>query len=199
MRHLALLLLAAGFLVLSAAPASAEPHGAGRRPHWNCPDGITLYSGGSPAFKLATRQAATEWNTVMGRRAHRDIYRNTRFSRIIDWDWNGLAWGHNAGPPPGPCVVDVDQYHAADGAAGLAFSTWGGGGFRTHTLSGAVMFNGRYDQGEYRNYVVALHELAHTLGLGHSRRCDSVMGTCYRPWISSEDWNSLGALYIHGH
>ncbi len=201
MRRLAPLLLAAGLLVLPTAPAHAAFYNG--KPHWNCPNGISLYSGGHPMHKKAMRQAVYRWNDIMRNHAHPDVYRNTRIAKMYDWDWNALAWGWNAGPPPGPCIIDVDSYNVDDGTAGFAPSASArAGGYsdsKNHFLSGAVMLNARYDQGEYTNYVVAMHELAHTMGLGHNGRCDSVMGPCNRDWISSDDWNSLGALYIHAH
>lgn len=181
------------------ATAAAEPFGP-ENAHWNCPAGIVLYAGGGSGVRQMMRQAADRWNAHARGPSAPDIV------SIRDHDFNGLAWGMNAGQAPGMCIIDVDEYFADDNQAGLANvqtrACQAGRPCSRHIISAGILINGDYwNGGDDADFYVAFHELVHTFGFAHNfDQSDSVMSYAYEcPCFASDDWRTLGDLYAPHH
>lgn len=173
--------------VLAASPAQADPWFSDYT-HHNCPNGITLNLGGGEGWRAYMREAARDWNYwIAPRYAHAPYI--TRINYVGGWDRHVAFY---------PCMIDMDEWPSADwwGAASVSRSNG-------HIYGAAIYLytDAWYESATWfnRKYIV-VHELWHTMGLGHNPYCNSVMSYCYQTHaMNGRDNDTFWRMYSHRH
>ncbi len=144
-----------------------------------------INTGGSPSGSLsAIQEAMIEWSNVNG----------SRFEFI----YGGKTNSHAFGKRDGKNIIDFGSISGSY----LGYCYWWYNSKR-QTTDSDIRFNKKYSwrtatkSGRYDLRTVALHELGHTLGLGHSGNRKSVMYASYHgaQHLHTDDINGIKYLY----
>ncbi len=146
-------------------------------------------TGGGPDGSLqAIHQAMSEWSDVAGSR-FRFVYKGTTTSHAV-----GSRDGKNI----------IDFANISGGYLGYCYWWYNS---KRQTIDSDIRFNKRYSwstpkrSGRYDLRTVALHELGHNLGLGHSGKRNAVMHATYHGSqnLHADDINGIKYLYPGSH